>query len=134
MSNPPIQAIAAKAKFEAARAALEAFNNENAKLIEERALLVAAYNDALAAVKTEYKKSHTEIGKTWGEFKAVPKVEVDAARLLKLMPNAEGLVRIEYKIIAEEWKKAIGAGLIPDEVQSQVVMEGTPAIYGPKEA
>lgn len=131
--NPPIEMIAAIAKFETARASLVAFRNENSKLVETHDLLVAAYNDALKEAKTKYRSSVDDVGPKWGEFRAVTKTEIDARKLLELMPNAEGLVKIEYKVIKEEYDKAVEKELIPQKVQAQITSQGSVAIYGPKE-
>lgn len=126
--------VAKVSEFEASREALIAFRNENSKLLDQYDQLVNSYNSALKEAKAEYAKSYKDIGSRHGEFHVVVKTEVDAKKLLDLMPNAEAAVKIEYKIDRKEYTKLVQAGLIPQEVVAEIETEGTVSVYGPKEA
>jgi hypothetical protein len=133
-NNPPLQFHAAVSSFEAAREALIAFRNQNPKLLEQHDLLVRSYNDALKEVKAIYKQNHETIGPSFGEFKIRISTKVDAKKLIELMPNAEGAIKVEYAVDLDEYKRLVKAGLIPQEVVEQVESPGTVSVYGPKEA
>lgn len=132
--NPPLLVTAKVSEFEAAREALSAFTVQNARLIEQYDMLRAAYNSSLTEAKAEIKKNAEDMGDRYGEFKITRRTEVDAELLLKLMPNAEAAVKIEYKIDREEYKNLVKKGLIPQEVVAQVESTGSISITGPKEA
>jgi len=120
--------------MEATREALNSFIAQNSKLVEQYRLLVNSYNDALSEAKSLAKKYASEIGPRYGEFRIVTRTEVDAKKLLELMPNAEAAVKIEYKIDREEYNKLCKAGLIPQEVIDKIESPGPVIVYGPKEA
>jgi hypothetical protein len=132
--NPPLVFVAAVSKMEAAREALNAFRTQNARILEQYDLLVTSYNDSLTEAKGLAKKHADDIGPRYGEFKISVRTEVDAKKLLDLMPNAEAAVKIEYKIDREEYNKLCKAGLIPQDVIDQIESTGSVTVYGPKEA
>lgn len=132
--NPPLTFLAKVSEFEAAREALNAFRNEHMRLLDQYDQLVNSYNGALKEVKAEYKKSYKDIGSRHGEFHVTVKTDINAKKLLDLMPHAEAAVKIDYKIDRDEYNKLVKAGLIPQEVVSEIETEGSVSVYGPKEA
>jgi hypothetical protein len=134
VKNPPLLFQAKVSEFEAAREALASFRNKNAKLIDQHEMLRNAYNSALKEAKAEYKKNADDIGDQFGEFRITKRTDIDAELLLKLMPNADACVNVEYKINREEYNKLVRGGHIPQEVVEQVESIGSISVYGPKEA
>lgn len=132
--NPPLTFIAKVSEFESAREALIAFRNENMRLLEQYDQLVNSYNSALKETKAAYKQNYEDIGLRHGEFHITIKTDIDARKLLKLMPHAEAAVKIEYAVDRAEYTKLVKAGLIPQEVVAEVESIGSVSVYGPKEA
>lgn len=133
----PLDFQASMAKFEAARETLGAFRNEpkNARILETHDHLRDAYNEALNEVKTKYKENFEAIGKKYGEFSAVLKVEVDADRLLELLgPTVDPILKIKYTVDRVLYNKAVAEGIIPEEVVEEVEKAKEPEIRGPKAA
>lgn len=132
--NPPLTFMAKVSEFEASREALIAFRNEHAKTLDQYDRLVNSYNSALEEAKAEYKKNYKDIGLRHGEFHVTVKTDIDAKKLLDLMPHAEAAVKIDYKVDRDEYNKLVKAGLIPQEVVAEVETEGSVSVYGPKKA
>jgi hypothetical protein len=133
----PLEFQAAVAKYEAARETLSAFRNEvkNARVLETHDHLRGEYNDALLKVKQAYKKHFDAIGKKYGDFSAVQKVDIDADKLLNLMGSViDPILKIKYSVDRDNYYKAIAAGIIPSEIVEQVEAQKEPEIRGPKEA
>lgn len=133
-TNPPITFVSKLSAFEQSREALQAFRTQTAKVLEQYDLLVASYNSALDDVKATYRENWETIGSPYGEFKITKKTDIDAELLLKLMPQAEAAVNIEYKIDRKVYEQLVRKGLIPVEVTKEIESPGSISVYGPKPA
>lgn len=116
-------------RLEDARAKYSEFYAENAKVIEEcdqhRATVDACINDAKAA----YAANVAVLGEQYEGFSVTKKRFVDADLLVKLMPDAFGLVKLSMPVA--DLDKYVESGVIPEDLAGEV--EGyTQQIKAPK--
>lgn len=129
----PLQFQAAYAKYEEARAAVQGFESENDELLEQWHRLRDAYNSALEEVKAAYKKHHTTIGKTYGDFSTKKRTEIDVVLLKQLVPELPNLFEEKTVLNRKTYDKAVSEGDISAEIVEEVEEELTPAVLCPKQ-
>lgn len=122
------------ARMEAARMALSSFEGENSRIIEQHERLKDEYNSAISEVSALYKREYENIGGTFGEFKITERIGINGAKLLELLPAADMIVSIEYKVDRAEFKKLVKEGAIPQSIVKEVEYVETVAVTGPKKA
>lgn len=132
--SAPIKVRAALSQFESARANLETFEKENARVVEDYDMMREAYNSALTNIKAVYKDNYAVIGAKYGEFSARTKVSIDARKLMKILgdDDAAPYVELRYVVLKAVYDKGVASGDISQEVSVAVETRSAPSIYGPK--
>lgn len=120
----PMKFQSAFAKFESAKVAVAAFEQENRVLIEEYKRLMEHREATESEVKLLYKENADAIGPKYGDFKVVRPTSVDVDRLLELCPDVEPYVVVEKKLNKKDFDMLQKNGTIPDSVASKVEVPG----------
>lgn len=117
----PPRVLATFAKYQAAREALGAFMTEHSDVLEEYMALQANHNSALGDAKKAYELNTEVLGPSYAGFSTQGRRSLDVERLIELMPEALGFVKIEHKLPLAEFDKYVAANVIPDEIHDEVV-------------
>jgi hypothetical protein len=122
-SNPkiPVRAHAVFAKVQTRRNALSEFIATNKKVLQDYRELLDNLNEAVDEAKKIYLDNRDALGKAYQGFKLKPKRSLDVPKLLELCPEAKERVRTEPKMTLPEFEAAVAEGLIPEEIQEDVI-------------
>lgn len=133
----PLRVQAAHSIFLAAEEAYNGFCEENGSIIEERAHLVDAYNDARETMRGVCKDMAEEIpGSNVGRFKLSRRHDLSVPALMKCLGDeAKHFIKTKESVDRKAWTSAVQSGDMPsdviDEVEStKIVVLGPPAIDG----
>lgn len=132
--KPSLVLLSNVSRMEAARMALTAFEEANARVVEQHERLKEEYNSSVKEVGDLYKREYENIGSTFGQFKITERIAIDGKKLLELLPAADMLVTIEYSVDRKEFNKLVKEGGIPQSIVSEVEYVASVAVTGPKKA
>lgn len=130
----PLKALAAMGKYEQAREVLRAFENDNARLVEEYQALKGQLSAATEDVKEVYRENHEVIGPKWNDFSLRYGTEIDAQKVYEIMGEKAvelGIVVIEPKIIRKAFEAALKNSQIPARVIKEAETAKVPAVVTP---
>jgi hypothetical protein len=121
----PIAVTAAKAKYEAADSALQAFIKMYRDMFEEYEQLVIHRNEVLAEYKALVSDNADRFGNSFGDWKIVVPRKLDAEA-------AEPLLNVKVSVDSKAYDQAVAEGRIEESVQEAVQGEDSPRLTGPK--
>lgn len=119
----PPHVLAALAKFEEAKRALNLFREKNRKITDAYDVHRDAYNAALSEVHNLYKQYHETLGPTFGGFTMQKKREIDKELLFKLLPGLKEALEVDYKINVAIFDQLTAEEVIPEDIAEQVIHE-----------
>lgn len=133
--NIPAKVTAALASFDAARADLLNFREDNKIVLMEYDQHLTAYNETLNAAKAAVRDSADVLEGGIGDFSITRPVSVDVDMLITLLgeEDAKPFLVHKYALNKEAYESAVADGRISQALVADLEKEGTPAIRGPKE-
>jgi hypothetical protein len=130
----PMAVTAAKAKYESADTALDAFVRQHRDIFEEYEQLVVYRNEVLGAFKAAVSDHADKLGSKFGPWKISIPRSLDAERLITELGKdaAEVYLKVKLSVDSKIYDQGVAQGKISEDVQEAVEGDGSPRLNGPK--